>query len=365
MAAIPPKRRYLRDPYLIAPPVGFAVFTLVQSGVSGGLWLAIAVMALISSIVAAIHHAEVIAHRTGEPFGSLVLAVSITIIEVGLIVSLMLASAGSKTELARDAIYAAVMILCNGVIGSCLLLGAWKHREQNYRVEGAASALATLVALAILTLVLPNFTTSASGALYSTQQLAFVAIVSLVLYFAFVKVQSGRHRDYFLPVEAATSKSEHAPPPTVFATWLSFGSLVLCLLSVVGLAKSLSPNIEGVVTANNLPASVVGVAIALLVLMPESGAALRAAFANRFQTSMNLSLGSALASIGLTIPAVAVVSLWLNMPLTLGLQPRDMVLLALTFFVCAVTLTLGRTNLVLGVVHLVLFFTFVFMTLVP
>ncbi|HPU50646.1 MAG TPA: ionic transporter y4hA [Burkholderiaceae bacterium] len=321
--------------------------------------------ALVGSVMTAVHHAEVVAHRVGEPFGTLVLAVAITVIEVALIISLMIAGGAAKAALPRDTIYAAVMIICNGVVGVCVLVGGLRHREQSFRIEGTGPGLAALVALSTLSLVLPTFTTSSPEGTYTYAQLVFVGASSLSLWAVFVFVQTVRHRDYFLPVEGADDEHEHAPPPGLQRTWASLGLLIASLIGVVGLAKVLSPLIERMVAAADAPKVIVGILIAMLVLLPETWAAVRAARANRLQTSMNLAIGSALASIGLTIPAVVAVSVVLELPLVLGLEAKDMVLLALTFLVGSITLASGRTNVMQGAVHLVLFAAFLFLALVP
>ncbi|MDP3834466.1 MAG: ionic transporter y4hA [Hydrogenophaga sp.] len=327
--------------------------------------ITVCALALVGAVIAAVHHAEVVAHRVGEPFGTLVLAVAITVIEVALIISLMLAGGDDKAMLPRDTIFSAVMIICTGVVGVCLLVGGLHHHEQSFHLDGANSALAALVALAGLSLVLPTFTTSAGEGIYTLSQLAFVGVSSLVLWAAFVFVQTVRHRDYFLPPADAANEDVHALPPTVAQAWASFGLLIVSLVSVVGLAKQLSPTIEAGVAALGAPKAVIGIAIALLVLLPETWAAVRAARADRLQTSMNLALGSALASIGLTIPAVVLASVLLDLPLVLGLAPKDIVLLTLTFLVSTITLATGRTNVMQGAVHLVLFAAFLFLALVP
>jgi Ca2+:H+ antiporter len=320
---------------------------------------------LIGAVLAAVHHAEVVAHRVGEPFGTLVLAVAITVIEVALIVSLMRAGGADKAALPRDTIFSALMIICNGVVGLCLLVGGLHHREQSFRIEGANTGLAALVALSTLSLVLPAFTTSSAGGTYTVAQLLFAALASAVLWAVFVFFQTVRHRDYFLPPDASPDESEHAAPPPARRAWISFGLLLVALVSVVGLAKLLSPAIEGGLAAAGAPAAMLGIAIALLVLLPETTAAVRAAMADRLQTSLNLAYGSALASIGLTIPAVAITSIILDQPLVLGLEPKDMVLLALSFLTSTFTLVSGRTNIMQGAVHLVIFAAFLFLALVP
>lgn len=326
-----------------------------------GLW----VIALIGTIHSAVHHAEVVAHKVGEPYGTLVLALAITVIEVALIVSLMVSGGPATAALARDTVFAAVMLILNGMIGVCLLVGASRHHEQRFRLHGVNAALTTLAAIAVLTLVLPNFTTSVPGPVYSNSQLLFVALVTLILYGAFVMVQTVRHRDYFLPGHDAADSEIHAAPPTRFQAGLSAAWLLLGLGVVVLLAKLLAPYIETLVAQSGAPKALVGIIIAAVVLLPEGWAAFRAARANRLQTSLNLALGSALASIGLTIPVVAVVSVVLQWPLSLGIDTKSTVLLLLSLFVTSLSLGTGRTTVLHGAIHLVLLATYIFTTIVP
>ena len=351
--------------HTLLPALAIAVLAGAVAGSPGTPLLVAAALAMVGAVIAAVHHAEVVAHRVGEPFGTLVLAVAVTIIEVALIFSVMLAGGPDKATLPRDTIFAAIMIICNGVVGICLLVGGVRHREQTFRIEGTGSGLAALVAMASLSLVLPTFTTSSPAGTYTTSQLAFAAISSLALWAVFVFIQTVRHRDYFLPAVDTANEQTHAPPPGVAQAWTSFGMLLVALVGVVGLAKVLSPTIEATVAAMQAPKAVVGVVIALLVLLPETWAAVRAAAANRLQTSMNLAIGSVLASIGLTIPVVVLASVMLDMPLLLGLDNKDMVLLFLTFLVGGFTLASGRTNVMQGAVHLVIFAAFLFLALVP
>ena len=330
-----------------------------------GAALLLRALMMMLAVLSAVHHAEVVAHRTGEPLGTLVLALAVTIIEVALILSFMLASDSPNASLPRDTLFAAIMIICNGVVGLCLLVGGWRHTEQVFRVQGIGPALAALLSLSTLSLVLPTFTTSSAEGTYTSSQLVFVAITSLALWCAFTFFQTIRHRDYFLPDHDTENSRVHAAPPSGVQAWSSLLALVACLVAVVGLAKQLSPHIESAVRAWGAPQTLVGIVIALLVLMPETLAALRAAQANRLQTSLNLALGSALASIGLTIPAVAIAAVWLDFPLTLGLENKDLVLLTLTFMVGSITLAHGRTSMMQGVVHLVIFASFLFLALVP
>jgi Ca2+:H+ antiporter len=344
--------------------LAWAVLLIMPFTALGGFIPVAAAGALIATVFAAVYHAEVVAHRTGEPFGTLVLAVAVTVIEVSLIVSVMLAAPAEKAGLARDTVFAAVMIVCNGIVGLCLLWGGARHHEQGFQVHGASAALAVLAALTILTLILPNVATTVPGPLFSMPQLIFAGIVSLVLYGSFVFVQTVRHRDYFLPVVHG-EQDAHAPPPSGKTAAISLGLLLAALVAVVGLAKSLTPTLESGVAWLNVPKAVVGIVIATLVLLPEGLAALRAARANRLQTSLNLALGSALASIGLTIPTVAGVSIVIRQPLELGLTEKDQVLLALTLLVGVITLGTGRTTVLQGIVHLVIFAAFLFFAVVP
>ncbi len=333
----------------------------VLAGLNAPLTAAASV-ALVATVFAAVYHAELVAHRVGEPFGTLVLAVAVTVIEVALVVSMMLGGGPEKAALARDTVFAAVMLVCNGVVGMCLLAGGMQHRAQGFQLQGASGALAVLTALTTLTLVLPNFTITTPGPVFTPSQLAFVGVVSLVLYGVFVFVQTVRHPGDFLEKGAHDA---HEAPPSTRAALLSAMLLVVALVAVVGLAKSLSPAMEAGLDWAGAPKPVIGVVIAALVLLPEALAALRAAQANRLQTSLNLALGSALASIGLTIPAVAAVSVVLGTPLTLGLGQKEEVLLGLTLLVSVLTLGTGRTTVLQGAVHLVILAVFLFLAVVP
>lgn len=347
----------------VAPLFGWALILLsFGARIPSGL-LAIG---LIVAVLAAVHHAELIAHRVGEPFGTFLLAVAVTVIELGLIVTLMSAGGEDAATLARDTVFAAVMIILNGLLGICILIGAMRYREQTFQQTGVSASLATICALTILTLVLPNFTISEPGPVYAPSQLAFVAVVSFLLYITFVAVQSVRHRDYFLPPKSLASDQDvHAHPPSNRQTLISSVLLIACLGAVVLLAKTLAPPIESGVAALGAPRSIVGVIIAALVLLPESVAAIRSALANRLQTSLNLGLGSALATIGLTIPAVAALSLFVQLPIALGLDSKSIVLLFLTLIVASLSLATGRTTILQGVVHLVILGVYLFTTVVP
>jgi Ca2+:H+ antiporter len=344
----------------VAPVLAAAVLAVTWDTKPPTVVLAVIGVLLAAAVLAAVHHAEVVAHRVGEPFGSLVLAVAVTVIEVALIVTLMVSGGSDTSTLARDTVFAAVMITCNGILGLCLLIGALRERFASFNAEGTATALATVATLATLSLVLPNFTTSEPGPEFSSAQLAFAAVASVVLYALFVVVQTVRHRDYFVP-----EVEEHSAPPSNREALTSLGLLVVALVAVVGLAKIETPAIEDAVDAIGAPPSAVGVVIALLVLLPETLAAVRNAARGRVQTSFNLALGSAMASIGLTIPAIAIASIWVEGPLVLGLGATQIVLLAITAVVGALTVLPGRATVQEGGVHLVLFAAFLFLAVNP
>jgi Ca2+:H+ antiporter len=358
----------------VTPPVALVVLVLAWGRHPGGVVVALVAVVLVGAVLAAVHHAEVVAHRVGEPFGSLILAIAVTVIEVALIVTLMVTSETDSSGLARDTVFAAVMISMNGIVGLALLVGALKHHLAVFNPEGTGSALATVVTLAGVALVLPRFTTSEPGAEFSSSQLAFAAVASLALYAMFVFTQTVRHRDFFLAVDTGPGSGAglvdgdgdgHADPPSVREAWTSLGLLVIALVAVVGLAKVESPAIEDGVEAVGFPPSFVGIVIALLVLLPESIAAVRAAASNHAQVSLNLAYGSAMASIGLTIPTIAVASIWLDGPLDLGLTPMQIVLLVISVIVSVLTVVPGRAKPLQGGVHLVLLSAFVFLSIKP
>lgn len=354
--ALPTRRR----PFHTAVPI-IAVVALVLT------WnreLPMPVLALLSlilaaAVISAVHHAEVVAARVGEPFGSLTLAVAVTVIEVALIVTLMTVNPGETQALARDTVFAALMITCNGIVGLALITRTLRGGEATFNAAGAVSGLSAIAAIATFSLVIPTFTESTSGPTLTTTQLAFAAIAALVIYLIYVLVQTVRHRDYFLPdgsddVEEQAAEAEHVAAPSNRTALISLLLLVLALVAVVGLAKTTSPLIEAGVVSAGLPPTAVAVAIALLVLLPESIAAVRAARRNRIQTSLNLAYGSAMASIGLTIPTIAVISWLFDYELILGLGPTAIVLLAATLFTGLGTVLAGRATVLQGSIHLAL-----------
>lgn|SRR5688572_9441613 len=353
---------------VLVPVIAVVVLAVLWGRDLSGLIVALVTALLGGAVLAAVYHAEVVAHRVGEPYGSLVLAVAVTVIEVALIVTLMLAGSGQTQSLARDTVFAAVMITCNGIVGLSILVGTLRRDFVVFNAEGSGGAFATVATLTTLALILPTFTTTTPGPEFSPGQLAFAAIAALGLYALFVTVQTGRHRDFFVPVATAgtaVDDDERGHRPSSGGALFSLCLLLLALVAVVGNAKLVSPTIERAVEAAGLPQSVVGVIIALLVLLPETLAAGQAAKRDRIQTSLNLAFGSAIASIGLTIPVIAVASTWLPVSLHLGLGGTQIVLFGLTCVVTVLTIVPGRATLLQAGVHLVLLAAYLTLAVSP
>ena len=348
---------------VLSPVAAALVLVAAFLHLEGPVMLGLIASTLVASVFAAVYHTEVVAHRVGEPYGTLVLALAVTLIEVALIVSLMLAGGAEAAALARDTVFATIMIILNGILGLCLLLGGIRHREQSFSLDGVSAAFVALGTIAIMSLVFPNYTTTNPGPFYSPSQLLLIAIVSPVIYGTFVFTQTVRHRDFFLDPDAGPDA--HVPLPSNGAAALSASLLMVCLGCVVLLAKKLAPSLEEAVKAFGAPNALVGVIIAAIVLLPEGVAALRAARGNRLQTALNLGLGSALATIGLTIPAVSFLSLSRKEPLLLGIDTKSTVLLMLSLFVTSVVLRTGRTIVLHGIVLLVVFAVYLFTVVVP
>lgn len=330
---------------------------------SAGVYATLMSIMLMGCVLCGVHHAEIVALKVGEPFGTLVLAISITIIEVALILTLQAAGGDSASTYARDTVLAAIIIIITGIVGMCLLVGGLRHKEQRFSIHGMSAAVMTLTAISLCTLILPNYTSSSPGPYYNKSQLIFVSIVSLVLYLSFVFVQAVRHREYFLPNEE--EGEEHAAPPTMKQTIISFLLLIVSLVGVVLLAKSVSPTLEKLIDNAGAPKSLVGVIIAMVILLPEGIAALKNAINDRLQTSLNLALGSALASIGLTIPAVAMYSVFEGTTLTLGIDIKSTILLLFSIYLLSSSFRTGRTTIMQGIVLLILFATYLFLSIVP
>ena len=318
---------------------------------------------LILSVMSAVHHSEIIAHKVGEPFGTIILAVAITVIEVSIIISLMISGGDQAMSLARDTIYSATMLILNGIVGLCLFIGGLKHHVQSFSKHSVTIALVSLISIIIFTLVFPTFTKSIKGPFYSTPQLIFVSIACIIIYAFFLFAQTTRHREYFL-----STKMDDSVKKIEISKWhfiISLISLLVCLGIVVLLAKTLSPTIESIIVGYSLPQSLVGVIIAAIILLPECIAAIIAAKNNKLQTSLNLALGSALASIGLTIPCVAVVCSIYDMKIVLGLDIKSIILLGLSVFTVMLSLSSGRSNIIYGVVLLVNLLAFIFLIIYP
>lgn len=319
---------------------------------------------LLGSVLAAVHHAEVISLKVGEPFGTLVLALSVTVIEVSLIVSMMLGGGEEVMALPRDTLFAALMIIMNGIIGLSLLMGGRKNSEQKFNLEGTTESLSTISLIMIMTTVLPNFTSGEVG-IFSPIQMGFMAAMTLVVYMGFIRFQTVLHQDYFLDVGGDEAKSDADQKPETRDALIALGLLVASLVAVVLSAQGISPSLEAVLDSIGAPAAMLGVLIAAIVLLPEFTASVRAARDDRLQTSLNLALGSAIASIGLTVPVVTVLALWMGWPLKWGLDGVSMILLALTLFLVALSLRTGTTTRQPGILHGILFVTFLFFSLVP
>ncbi len=310
---------------------------------------------LASAISASVHNADAVAHRIGPARGTIVLALSVTVIEVALIISLMGQDSPNAPTVARDTVFAALMIITNGIIGVCLLSGGLKYKALRFQTTGTNSLLGVLTALVGLTLIFPNFTVTTHGPTYSSAQLVFVSAAAILLYIAVVWSQTRAHPDFFesanegaavRPVEpqAAPSKGE----------WTSYVGLLVSLVAVVGLAKVVSPSIAAGLAAVKAPPSTIGIVVALLVLAPETLSAIRAANRGELQTSLNLAIGSAVASIALTIPVVSVYSILWDKPLSLGLDGKSMAFILITLLCAASTFASGRTTALQGCTHLAL-----------
>lgn len=346
---------------IMPPLLAWAVF-FVHHYVHIPFFNLVVVIALLWATMQAVHHAEVVAHRVGQPFGSLILALAVTAIEASLIISMMLASGDEGKTIARDTVFAAVMIILNGMVGISVFAGSIRFREQKFILGGVNAAIITLIAISILTLVLPNYTVSVPGPFYSDKQLIFVSLVSLVLYGSFVFVQNFQHRDHFIEYAAAEEKEER---PSAKQTALSSILLLACLGAVVFLAEALAPDLHSLLDTYHLPHSLVGVIIACIVLLPEGLTAYRAAKNNELQQSLNLSLGSALASIGLTIPIVSFVSIVTGNQVTLGIEAVPTILFLLTLLIIILSLSIGRTTVLHGITLLVIFLTYIFTIIFP
>jgi Ca2+:H+ antiporter len=360
----------LRREWLLAAAFATtALFLLFGKGwladLSNPLWFALMLIwlfsVILSSAFAVVHHAESLAVRLGEPLGTLVLTLSVIGIEVMMISAVMLTGEG-KPALARDTMFGVVMIVLNGMIGLSLLLGGLRHHEQEYNLQGANSFLSLIVPLTVLGLILPNFTSASSGPTLSVLQSIFLAVMSVGIYSLFLIIQNWRHREYFVkPAKAIERLGEASAAEHIATNSITYHALflVMYLLPVVVLAEEIALPIDHGIEVLHAPLALSGFLVAALILSPEALSATRAALANDLQRSINILLGSVLASIGLTIPAVLTIGLVTGRTIVLGLGPADSLLLVLTLAVCALTFISNRTNVLSGAVHLLLFLAYV------
>lgn len=318
------------------------------------LWL---FSVILGSALAVVRHADHIAEHLGEPGGTLILTFSVTFIEVASITAIMLHGENNPT-LVRDTILSVIMIVLNGMLGLSLLLGAWKHREQTYNLQGANTYLGVIIPLVVLSVVMPDYTQTTPGPTLSNAQQNALTVLSIGLYCAFLGLQTGRHRGYFTVTGDTHADEREAKRHGARSLIFHFAMLAAYILPVVYLAGQLALPVDYVVETLRAPTILGGIVIALLVATPEAIGAVRAAVANKLQRSVNILLGSVLSSIGLTVPVMLVVSRWTNHPVILGVEHADMVLLLLTLSLCVVTFASGRTNVLQGGVHVLLFITF-------
>lgn len=318
---------------------------------------------IVWSAFGVVHEAEELAHRLGEPFGTLVLTLSIVVIEVALISAVMLSAKDAPT-LGRDTMFAVLMIVLNGVVGLGLLVGGWRHNQQRYNLQGASAFLSVIIPLTTIALIIPNFTSSTSdGSLTTLQAVAFSAF-TLALYGVFLLIQTGRHSDFFVDTDEGTVPKEvHRPEggSTARHTLL----LLANVLPIVVLAKSLAAILDHGIAALGAPSALGGVLIAAIVFTPEGISALKAVARNELQRAINLCLGAATSTVGLTVPAVLTIGLLTNQTVQLGLKPTEMTLLAVTLILSAQTFSGLRTTVLEGAVHLVLFFVYLVLIFSP
>lgn len=319
---------------------------------------------LLGGVMSAVHHVDVIAAFVGRVLGAVILAFAVTIIEVSLIVSLLLAAGESAASLGRDTVFAAVMITTNGIIGLSVVAATLRSPTSSFNSEGSGAALGAIAVIATLSLVIPTFTTGSSGSTFTTPQLVFVGTAALAVYALFLYILTVRNREHFEDSASPPTESLTVVPSTkTFVGSVVF--LILALGTVVVLAQVLSPSVESAVLGAGFPLTFVAVVIAMVILLPEGAAAFRSARAGHLQSSFNIGYGSALASIGLTIPALVVVSLLLDFDLVFGLRTVDIVLFLLTLVVSTVTVASHRVTLFQGGLHLAIFSAFLFLAMSP
>jgi Ca2+:H+ antiporter len=311
---------------------------------------------VLGSCLCVVRHADGVAEIIGEPYGTLILTLSVTTIEVLSISAVMLHGENNPT-LVRDTLFSVVMVILGGMAGVCLLVGGWRHKEQVYNLQGANSYLGVIIPLVVLSLVLPNFTVTTAGPTLSKAQQVFVTLMCAGLYCAFLAVQTGRHRGYFTAIDH--DENEIRPPHGGHPLWRHAVLLLAYMLPIALLAEEMAHPIDYLIETLHVPDALGGVIIAVIVATPEAIGAMRAAVANQLQLSVNIFLGSVLSTIGLTVPVMLVISHFTGHEVFLGLSGANEVLLLLTLAVSVVTFSSGRTNMLQGAVHAVLFGAFV------
>jgi Ca2+:H+ antiporter len=311
--------------------------------------------AILGAAMCVVRHAEHLAERLGEPLGTLILTLSVTVIEAASITAVMMHAANTLTVV-RDTLFAVIMIILNGMVGASLLLGAWRHHEQSYNLQGANIYLSVILPLAVMSLIMPNYTQTTPGPTLSFAQQVFLGAMCIGLYIAFLVVQTGRHRGYFVQ-DNEPDQPPHAPDAS--PTWVHGTLLLAYMVPVVYLAEQFGQPIDDVIARLHAPTALSGVIIAALVATPEAIGAVRSALANRVQRSVNICLGSILATIGLTVPLMLVVSHFMGVSIYLGLQNSSFMMLMLSLIVSVVTFASGRTNVMQGAVHVLLFIAYV------
>ncbi|RDJ05705.1 calcium:proton antiporter [Rhizobium grahamii] len=331
---------------------GQSIFALLSNAV----WLFIIFAWLFSVVLgcalSVVRHADHLAERLGEPYGTLILTLAITSIEVMAITAVMRHGENNPT-LVRDTLFAVVMIILNGMVGLSLLIGGWRRNDQHHNLQGANAYLGVIVPLATLSMIMPNFTHSASGPPYSSVQQTVLAFISVGLYTVFLILQTGRHRGFFIDDagEVHARDAEWEEGGLIFPVVL----LVAYMALVVFLVEELAAPIDYFIETLHAPAALGGLIMAILVATPEAISAVRASVANHLQRSVNIFLGSVLSTIGLTVPAMLAISHMTGHPVVLGLERTDTVMLILTLALSIITFASGRTHLMQGAVHLVLF----------
>ncbi len=366
-APVGPRRIALRREWMLAVAIATSLVFLffgsrLFQGLSNGIWLGVLFVwifaVVLGAAVGVVRHAEALSEKLGEPYGTLVLTVSIALIEVMSITAIMM-HGGENPTLVRDTLFSVVMIVMGGMVGLSLLLGALRHHEQSFNLQGANAYLGVIVPLAVFSLILPDFTKSTEGGTYSLGQMIMLGVMATGLYGIFVLIQTGRHRAYF---SLSDIGGEEAHDEVGEAGILPHALLMLAyMVPVVFLVEQLAVPVDYVVETLHAPVAIGGVIMATLVATPEAIGGVKAALRNQLQRAVNIFLGSVLATIGLTVPAMLAVAYWAGFDLVLGLEPSDTIILVLMLAASVITFSSGRTNLLQGAVHVLIFIAFLFL----